>query len=190
MPRKLARTYNTDNVNDINILVTALQTQVANHKEAFASYMAEIAANADGKVNMTKFGMQIVFSTLCTEAALLDRLFPDEDGATTIPLDISPAQSLDLLKLIKEHHIPALSASEGMVTQLWDNGEISCQTIADLLWNHSNVCPQEQGFEGLKITSELWPLQRGEHGYMLCTKEAAYEIRAAMIEMVINNLLS
>lgn len=188
MTRILAHDFNTKDVSDINILVAALQTQIANRKESIASYQAEIAANTDGKVDSAKHFMAMVFSAMCQEGELLDRLFLSKDGIKSIPLGLSQQQTASFFEAVRREHNPEL-ANEQHVTQFWYDGEITDQKGGDLLWQRTIRCV-EQGFIGLNFPAEQWPCQLRDKGYIFCTREAANELRDWLLEQLILNLLS
>lgn len=91
-------------------------------------------------------------------------------------------QQIEQVKaLIAEHSNDELSKEEGMVYQVWEDGEITLQKSGSLLWQRNLHCTS-MGYDR-KLPIELFPHQNASgHGYMFSTREGCEAIRAFIRE--------
>lgn len=87
---------------------------------------------------------------------------------------------MKLLELIHASHDVELSKQQGMVFQVWHDGEITLQKSGELLWQRNLHCMESGFYHGIK--AEQMPMQCGHNGYAFVTRDNAYKIRAAMRE--------
>lgn len=87
---------------------------------------------------------------------------------------------IELKTLIAERHNPELAKNPGMVHQIWQDGEHTCQKSGDLLWQRTLHCFEYACIPSLPL--EIMPVQDSKNSYCFCTDEHAKEIRKAMID--------
>jgi hypothetical protein len=68
--------------------------------------------------------------------------------------------------IIAAHHKPELEKEDGMVCQLWEDGEITLQKSGRLMWQRNLHCIISGGKDG--ITIEM-PKKMSKHSYMVVT---------------------
>lgn len=81
--------------------------------------------------------------------------------------------------VIDLHNHPELAQDEGMVYQVWQDGEITLQKSGSLLWQRAVHCI-EYGSEFHAVPSEWFPYQSGNNGYIFTDKTGAEAVRAAI----------
>jgi hypothetical protein len=74
---------------------------------------------------------------------------------------------------------PELAKQHGMVTQVWNDGEITYQKSGDLLWQRTlhMDCPAIPGAEALGLE---FPHKHGSNSYAFVTSHDAHKVRAAI----------
>ena len=65
---------------------------------------------------------------------------------------------------ILQFHKPELAKQDGMVYQVWEDGEVTLQKSGDLLWRRTLHCIRPGMFEPLPI--DYFPCQKNNHGYI------------------------
>jgi hypothetical protein len=86
-----------------------------------------------------------------------------------------------LKKLLTEHSKPDLAKKEGMVYQVWEDGEVSLQKSGQILWQRT-LFTIERGFER-RFSGELFPhhltaVNRADrHGYIFTDETGAMAVR-------------
>lgn len=84
------------------------------------------------------------------------------------------AQSVDNPELAKQH---------GMVTQVWEDGELTSQKSGDLLWQRT-LHMFERGVQGAATLSLTFPHRSGGHSFAWVTTRDGYRVRKAIKEML------
>jgi hypothetical protein len=81
-------------------------------------------------------------------------------------------------ELAKSLHAPDLAKIDGMVTQVWEDGEITTQKAGRLLWKRE-LHQQYPPLPGAKFQMPV-ALGAGEHSYAFVTHQDALRVRARM----------
>lgn len=81
-----------------------------------------------------------------------------------------------LQELIAQHHDPKLAEVDGMVYQVWEDGEVTLQKCGDLLWQRS-LHRIKMGDPSKAVDPKLFPCQSNGHGYAFVTQGGADAIR-------------
>lgn len=86
-----------------------------------------------------------------------------------------------LKELIAEHNNPELAKRPGMVRQIWQDGEITCQKSGELLWHRNLHCFVPGQY---KFPAELMPIRDSNpaQGYAFITEASQGILLAAMAE--------
>jgi hypothetical protein len=90
--------------------------------------------------------------------------------------------------LIALHHKPDLAKQDGMVYQVWEDGEVTLQKAGPLLWQRS-LHMIEPPIYGAKVSGELFPMhlcnpgQKERHGYIFTDEAGCEAIRKALADM-------
>ena len=74
---------------------------------------------------------------------------------------------------------PTLAQDPGMVTQVWQDGEVTCQKCGDLLWQRTLHC-FESAVPGAAALGLKFPHAHGKNSYAFVTADDARRIRAAI----------
>jgi len=87
-----------------------------------------------------------------------------------------------LQEMINKASNPELSEQIGMVSMIWDDGEITMQKSGDLLWQRTLHCRKP----AIKVIEDIeWPDHHGKHGFAFVSRENAEEIREEIKRLVI-----
>lgn len=91
---------------------------------------------------------------------------------------------IELKAFIASKHKPELALLPGMVKQVWEDGEITCQKSGDLLWQRTLHSFQPGiRIEGLQWPVDLCPVKDSEtHSYAFIADEDEVPIREAFKE--------
>lgn len=87
----------------------------------------------------------------------------------------------DIKNLIASHHNPALAEQDGMVYQIWEDGEITLQKSGSLL-NQRNLHCIAPGIVSC-IPKEYMPVVETNHGYAYIeSMEIGQAVRTMMVD--------
>lgn len=89
--------------------------------------------------------------------------------------------SAELQILIQQHNAPDLAEQDGMVYQVWHDGEITLQKSGALLWSR-NLHTIYPGFPGFDLGC-LWANKHGDNSFIFTTEEGAKCIHRAIAAM-------
>ena len=85
-----------------------------------------------------------------------------------------------IAQAIAAHSQPELARKPGMVYQVWEDGEVTCQKSGELLWLRSLHC-FDAGRPDKAVSPDMFPHQLNNHGYIYTDREGAYAVRAAIL---------
>lgn len=76
-----------------------------------------------------------------------------------------------------------LSKEHGMVHQVWQDGEITCQKSGDLLWQRSLHCFAPPVLRATEL-GLMFPHRHGGNSYAWVTSEDAHTIRSMIVQLL------
>ena len=79
----------------------------------------------------------------------------------------------ELKEFIAFYHEPELGSQEGMVFQIWEDGEITLQKSGSLLWQR-NLHLVSPGL--MNLPKEIMPVVEEKHGYAFIKSETVGKI--------------
>lgn len=89
----------------------------------------------------------------------------------------------EIEELARTVDAPSLAEEEaGMVTQVWEDGEITLQKCGALLWRRT-LHMTAPGVTGAGDLGLVLPHRHGDHSYAFVTPEDAYRVRAVIHEL-------
>jgi len=90
----------------------------------------------------------------------------------------------EILAELLKYHDPALAERPGMVTQIWENGEVTCQKCGPLLWQRTlHMFSSGRAHHELSdFLRENLPGKHGKHAYVF----VPYDKRDRLADMVNN----
>ena len=85
-------------------------------------------------------------------------------------------------KLIAQHGNDTLAEEDGMVYQVWEDGEITLTKSGRLLGQRS-LHTIESGWSGKSVPTDWFPhdIQEGKHGFIYTDNEGADAVRHAIL---------
>lgn len=85
--------------------------------------------------------------------------------------------------LLRRHHKPELERKDGMVYQVWEDGEITLQKSGHLMWQRS-LHTIEEGEHLVKgATKVVLPCEHNNHTYVVCADiESARKVRQFILD--------
>lgn len=85
-------------------------------------------------------------------------------------------------EIISLHSKPDLAKLPGMVRQVWEDGEITCQKSGELLWQRTLHC-LEPGDAAKAVPLEWFPEygREGKHAYIFTDEAGSEAVRAAIL---------
>lgn len=102
------------------------------------------------------------------------------DSLTEGNLIMDAAKKHLLESLIRIHHMPVLATREGMVYQVWEDGEVTLQKSGSLLWQRT-LHVHQSGDTSKSIPVDMFPCKHNGHGYIFTDHIGAESLRLAIL---------
>ena len=168
-------------------IVSSLEASV----EKFQGSLKSLVADNENKYRLLSIG--IVLGAMGKAAKLLDKLYiTDPKNGNNEPylkVNFLEADVAKVQELVNRHSHPELASEEGMVTQVWADGEVTSQKSGSLLGQRS-LHTIEQGVEGLDIPGIVWPEKNfRDIGFIYTNEEGKEQLREAMVIAYVNAIL-
>lgn len=164
------------------VVAHAVENEVARLKEMLVAHEYIPVRLSD---QMMLASMLTAYSEACS---LLDYVMPDNDKKKALELNVDPEDVARIQKLIDEHHHPELAKVDGgMVTQVWQDAEVTSTKCGDLLGRRSLHC-LAIGIPNFKVDGLNWPKSSGDNSFIYTNERGKNILRDALLSAFLKSV--